>query len=177
MSDNLQQFINDRFNDLIQSYQQAVGSFPDDAVFIQQLKAVLVASNFAYDQWQLQPQQLKNLYQSADYQQSYHPSIYQQRLTKLLSNCYGENNLKKILRHFYHYEILRIIWRDINGLSPLSEVMVDLSALADSCIQQAALFLQQQLEQSMGVPCDDKGQHQQLQIIAMGKLGASELNL
>ncbi|WP_455203951.1 bifunctional [glutamate--ammonia ligase]-adenylyl-L-tyrosine phosphorylase/[glutamate--ammonia-ligase] adenylyltransferase, partial [Kaarinaea lacus] len=64
----------------------------------------------------------------------------------------------------------------IAGWSDLQETVVDLSNLAEACIAAAVDLLQHWLEQSVGKPCDSDGNRQAMIVVAMGKLGAHELN-
>jgi glutamine synthetase adenylyltransferase len=74
--------------------------------------------------------------------------------------------------------ILRIIWRDLNRLAATMETTRDVSWLAEACIERALTACQAQLEAKFGVPTGRRsGERQELVVIAMGKLGARELNL
>ncbi|MFT7287432.1 MAG: glutamate-ammonia-ligase adenylyltransferase [Halieaceae bacterium] len=83
-----------------------------------------------------------------------------------------------LLRRFRQRHMLRIIWRDLNRLAPTLETTRDVSWLAEACIQQALARCTAELEEKFGVPVGrDSGQRQELVVLAMGKLGAGELNL
>ena len=73
--------------------------------------------------------------------------------------------------------MVRIIWRDLAGWADLSETTRDLSAMADTCIQQALAILHQWQSDELGVPRNAEGREQELLVLGMGKLGARELNL
>jgi len=45
--------------------------------------------------------------------------------------------LRQQLRYFRKREMLRIIWRDVNGSAALMDTCGDLSMLADVCIEYA----------------------------------------
>ncbi|HKJ16566.1 MAG TPA: bifunctional [glutamate--ammonia ligase]-adenylyl-L-tyrosine phosphorylase/[glutamate--ammonia-ligase] adenylyltransferase [Xanthomonadales bacterium] len=81
------------------------------------------------------------------------------------------------LRGFRNQEMLRIIWRDLNGLATLGEVLSDLTTLAGICIQAALDAHQGLLEERFGQPLDAKGRPQKLIVLGLGKLGGGELNL
>ena len=73
--------------------------------------------------------------------------------------------------------MVRIIWRDLAGMATLTETMQDLSALADACIEQTLPLLYNWQTKELGTPFSADGDQQQLVVIAMGKLGAGELNV
>jgi glutamate-ammonia-ligase adenylyltransferase len=70
----------------------------------------------------------------------------------------------------------RIAWRDLAGWAPLAETLVEVSWLADTCIQFALAFLYKQACEKRGTPVLADGNPQQIVILGMGKLGAYELN-
>lgn len=88
----------------------------------------------------------------------------------------SEADLMTVLRRFRRQEMIRIAWRDLAGWADLAETMMDLTALADACIQYALQFLYQQACQRRGTPLLGDGSPQQLIVLGMGKLGAWELN-
>ena len=84
------------------------------------------------------------------------------------------------LRQFRNQQMLRIIWRDIAGWSDLHNTMQELTALAEVCIHAARDFYTQadsELSNEFGQPFSADNEPQQLIVIAMGKLGAWELNV
>ena len=81
------------------------------------------------------------------------------------------------LRAFRNQEMLRIVWRDLNGLAPLGEVLADLTALAEICLSEALRAHHADLHDKHGVPRDAEGAPQEPVVIGLGKLGGGELNL
>jgi glutamate-ammonia-ligase adenylyltransferase len=81
------------------------------------------------------------------------------------------------LRAYRNQEMLRIIWRDLNGLAALGEVFSDLSGLAEVCLAKAVEHHGAELRGVHGEPCDEQGLPQALVVIGLGKLGGEELNL
>ena len=84
-----------------------------------------------------------------------------------------------LLASFKRKHMLRIAMRDLLSVAPLADIAQDLSTLADVTIQGAHDHIRQQLVRRFGRPlCDtDSGQilcH--FAVIALGKLGGSELN-
>ncbi len=85
--------------------------------------------------------------------------------------------LKKVLRQLRQRVMLRIIYRDLNQLGDLNEVMQTISDLAEITIQIAVDFHYALLADSYGKPCNSDGKPQELIVVGMGKLGGCELNV
>lgn len=81
-----------------------------------------------------------------------------------------------VLRRVRRTEAARIAWRDLAGLADLESVVNELSDLADACIQAAYRHAEAELVARFGTPRDAAGRAQRLVVVAMGKLGAHELN-
>ncbi|MEM9242429.1 MAG: bifunctional [glutamate--ammonia ligase]-adenylyl-L-tyrosine phosphorylase/[glutamate--ammonia-ligase] adenylyltransferase [Pseudomonadota bacterium] len=177
MINHIKKTVDERFREIKAQCLQVCSFFPEDERFTTQLKNVLLASNFAYSQWFARPKNLITLYESNDFNRLANRSRLSTLLQQRFESCHDINTLKQQLRHFYHYQLIRIIWHDINQLADLKTIMFNISILADVCIIQTLDFLQPYLEHDYGIPVDKKGNRQQLQVMAMGKLGANELNL
>jgi len=96
---------------------------------------------------------------------------------KKLETCITDKGLDTALRQFRNKEMMRLIWRDLNELCPVDEILEDLSTLADVCLQAAVNFHSVALEEKHGVPRNSQGEAQKLIVIGLGKLGGCELNL
>ena len=94
-----------------------------------------------------------------------------------LAEDISKHGLDSALRQFRNQEMLRLIWRDLNELAPVDEILADLSTLADVCLQASVEFHTSAFEEKHGVPRSPDGQAQKLIIIGLGKLGGGELNL
>lgn len=92
------------------------------------------------------------------------------------SKVLDEASLMQALRWFRRREMVRIAWRDLSGWASLDETLLDLTALADACIQFALDSLYQQAVKSKGAPSLSDGTPFNLVVLGMGKLGAYELN-
>ncbi|MBA6413836.1 bifunctional [glutamate--ammonia ligase]-adenylyl-L-tyrosine phosphorylase/[glutamate--ammonia-ligase] adenylyltransferase [Parahaliea sp. F7430] len=89
-----------------------------------------------------------------------------------------ELDLAVVLRRFRAQQMLRIVWRDFTALAATLETTRDTSLLAEACISAALEYNQRVLESRFGVPRGrHSGEAQQLMVLAMGKLGARELNI
>ncbi|MDP2226988.1 MAG: bifunctional [glutamate--ammonia ligase]-adenylyl-L-tyrosine phosphorylase/[glutamate--ammonia-ligase] adenylyltransferase [Moraxellaceae bacterium] len=86
--------------------------------------------------------------------------------------------LMQQLRQWRQREMLRWIYRDVNGLCSVTELTRELSDFADACIEVALAHAHAALVCTHGEPVgENSGCRQQLSVIGMGKLGAQELNL
>ncbi|MES2636840.1 MAG: bifunctional [glutamate--ammonia ligase]-adenylyl-L-tyrosine phosphorylase/[glutamate--ammonia-ligase] adenylyltransferase, partial [Pseudomonadota bacterium] len=85
--------------------------------------------------------------------------------------------LKKGLRQLRQRVMLRIIYRDLNQLGDLNEVMQTTSDLAEITIQSAVNFHYALLANNYGKPFNSVGEPQELIVVGMGKLGGYELNV
>jgi glutamate-ammonia-ligase adenylyltransferase len=82
------------------------------------------------------------------------------------------------LRRYRQRHMLRIVWRDFCRLADTLETVRDTSLLAEACIAEALAHCRAALEARFGVPTGKRsGKPQQLIVLAMGKLGARELNV
>jgi len=84
------------------------------------------------------------------------------------------------LARFKRRNYLRIVLKDVLGISTLGETTLELSALADVILTNAVLYCDRELEKRYGQPQyrDEQGRivRSGFSIIALGKLGGSELN-
>ena len=87
-----------------------------------------------------------------------------------------EDSLKKALRQLRQRVMLRTMYRDLNGLCDLFEVMQTTTNLAEITITTAVNYHQTWLQASYGKPFG-KNIVQEFIVIGMGKLGGAELNV
>ncbi|MES2548014.1 MAG: bifunctional [glutamate--ammonia ligase]-adenylyl-L-tyrosine phosphorylase/[glutamate--ammonia-ligase] adenylyltransferase [Pseudomonadota bacterium] len=110
-----------------------------------------------------------------NHQQTYTPEKMQHFLSE--AKISDEPSLKKALRQLRQRVLLRIIYRDLNQLCDLNEVMQTTSELAEITIQTAVDLHAKWLEAAYGKPGSDTGLPQQMIVVGMGKLGGVELNV
>jgi len=77
---------------------------------------------------------------------------------------------------FRRRQILRIMIRDVMGLATLPEITSELTALADVIVESAYKRIYQDLALQYGQPRSDGGEESHFAVIALGKMGAEELN-
>ena len=82
----------------------------------------------------------------------------------------------RIIRRFKHREMLRIAYGDIVLGLPLETITSQISYLADAACQAAYEFQWRSWTQKWGVPLSRDGQPVAFSILALGKLGGTELN-
>ncbi|RLA48263.1 MAG: bifunctional [glutamate--ammonia ligase]-adenylyl-L-tyrosine phosphorylase/[glutamate--ammonia-ligase] adenylyltransferase, partial [Gammaproteobacteria bacterium] len=141
-----------------------------------QLPRVLACSPFVADLARRQPELLLDLVRSGQLQESIAEPEFRYELQRLLGEEGAE--LSSILRRNRQRQMLRIVWRDFCRLADTLETVRDTSLLAEASIAEALACSQAVLEQRFGVPRGtDSGEPQQLIVLAMGKLGARELNV
>ncbi|WP_455223184.1 bifunctional [glutamate--ammonia ligase]-adenylyl-L-tyrosine phosphorylase/[glutamate--ammonia-ligase] adenylyltransferase [Kaarinaea lacus] len=133
-------------------------------------------SEFASKYCVAYPSVLAHLIDSNDLFRRYPGGHYAHSLRHQLSHLESETELHQCLRRFRNREMMRIAWRDINSHANLMETMHDLSSLADACIAETLHLLHHWLVKDLGQPQDKHGNSQRMMVVAMGKLGAYELN-
>ena len=140
------------------------------------LRPVLAFSDFVSQSCIRYPMMLQDLVQGGDLSRKYSKKAYGARLQQCLPGELNETSLGTCLRHFRRREMVRIAWRDLAGWADLQETMDCLSSLADSCLNCVETVLYDWLCQEYGTPVNAEGTPQRLVVLAMGKLGAGELN-
>lgn len=147
-----------------------------DSALSQQCACVLACSRFAAESLRRRPWLLEQLLVSGAVGRPLREGELDAELQDLLAG--RSEALDVQLRRFRQRHMLRIIWRDLNRLAPTLETTRDVSWLAESCVEQALAVCRSTLEEKFGTPYGrESDQPQELIVIAMGKLGARELNL
>lgn len=93
-----------------------------------------------------------------------------------LAQARDENHAMIIVRKFRHIEMARIASQDLLGDMPLGRMLQENSALADMLIEAGIAYICGQLAPRYGHALDDSDNVLPLIVLAMGKLGGSELN-
>jgi [glutamine synthetase] adenylyltransferase / [glutamine synthetase]-adenylyl-L-tyrosine phosphorylase len=160
----------------LQDSAQRLGMVFSDDAFGGSLRTVLAFSDFVSQSCIRYPLMLQDLVQSGDLFRQYSKHEYSVKLRSRLPDQLDENILGTLLRHFRRREMVRIAWRDLAGWAELQETMDCLSFLADSCLNCVESFLYNWFCRDYGTPVNDEGMPLRLVVLAMGKLGAGELN-
>ncbi len=139
---------------------------------------VLVCSDFVSEQLRRFPDLLTTLLAPGTVAETSEQRLsrWQREVAADCAAAADEPALATALRRYRNREMAAIAWRDISGDASLQTTVRDLSDLADTIINQALQRLQQWQEAEFGVPVDSNGETLSLVVLAMGKLGAHELN-
>jgi glutamate-ammonia-ligase adenylyltransferase len=104
----------------------------------------------------------------------------QRDLEQLMQSAADYEDKLDILRRFRNEEFLRIAMGDIHGHMPQGQGAIQLSTLADACLEKALKIARDEMLPRFGLPfCrDEKGAEHEaaFAIVGMGKLGGMELN-
>ena len=154
------------------------GALPGDAA------RVLACSNFVFSSCERDPAMFADLVSSGDLGVSYPVSAagargrqsLRERAGSLACAAESIDALMAGLRRLRRREMVRIAWRDIGGLADFDETVRDTSDLADAIIDAGVTRLHEWQCVDLGTPIGHSGEPQQLIVLALGKLGASELN-
>ncbi|HEB98305.1 MAG TPA: bifunctional [glutamate--ammonia ligase]-adenylyl-L-tyrosine phosphorylase/[glutamate--ammonia-ligase] adenylyltransferase [Thiotrichales bacterium] len=123
------------------------------------------------------PGLVEDLLESGDLLADSAPGEIGTRVRARIASCADEAALRRDLRRLRSREMLRIAWRDLAGWARLEETLRELSELADACIEGALERLTAwQAAASPQPRLADGRRPAPLVVLAMGKLGARELN-
>ena len=154
------------------SEKLSVLNLPAD--FADAMVKVWAMSEFVSQHCERKPEILLELIQSGDLFKSYNETTYREKLAQ--KTIETEAELMMTLRHFRRNEMIRLAWRDIADWEELTQTLLELSWLAEACIQTALNFLYSEACEKRGPPLLSDGMPQQIVVLGMGKLGAYELN-
>jgi len=149
---------------------------PADAAFQACACRVFAASDFVAETCIRRPRLLGELLDTGELLADSWPGALGARVGARIDACQDERELKQVLRRVRQREMLRIAWRDLAGWASLPETLGDLSELADACIEAALTRLAAWQAAETPAPLAEDGQPAPLLVLAMGKLGAGELN-
>jgi glutamate-ammonia-ligase adenylyltransferase len=163
-----------------QRLEQALGEagsrLPADRGREEQLQRILAFSDFASESLIREPQLLERLWNDADLSKPQAPGACDSRLAACLAGTDGVEDLAGRLRRFRRQEMVRIAWRDLTGMADLAATTSDLSDLADACLNQALAWLYAHQCRAQSPPVSADGAPLGVVVLALGKLGARELN-
>ncbi|MDZ4799907.1 MAG: glutamine-synthetase adenylyltransferase [Bryobacteraceae bacterium] len=155
-----------------QRHPESFARLAASAASLQTLIAVFANSRFLSEEVMQRPEWIEQI---VDTQELFR-SCTSEELAILLDSMLPEGTPSPVtLAQFRRRQILRILLRDVFGLATLAEVTSELSAVADAILDVTyrrirALFIARHgVPQCDGSPCG-------FSILALGKLGGSELN-
>jgi glutamate-ammonia-ligase adenylyltransferase len=149
----------------------ALAALPGDAA------RVLACSEYVTQSCTRHPDMLRELLESGDLQRTYDDAAcYPRRTAAAIETSSDDAGLMLGLRTLKRREMVRIAWRDIGGLANFEETVRETSAFADAVLGASVARLHDWLASDIGEPQGADGSPQQLVVLALGKLGAGELN-
>jgi glutamate-ammonia-ligase adenylyltransferase len=137
---------------------------------------MLVCSDFAMRQLNHHKDAIARHWQAGLYQRALGDNEMSDLLAQQIDAVNNEQQLLQVLRQFRNQQMIRITYRDINGLAELNETLNDLTELANCTVNHALSWLDTLQQKEFGTPLDSEGRPISLIVIGMGKLGAYELN-
>lgn len=174
--DSLRETGAERLNLVQKSIEESGLALSITADLSSSLERALVFSEFIFKSIMLKPALLCDLIESGDLLRSYVAKMYESGVEAVLENITAVSEMGLALRWYRVREMVRIAWRDINGLAPLDETLADLSDFAEACVDLTfkKLYVWQCLK--LGTPVSEDNTPQEIVVLGMGKLGARELN-
>ena len=158
----------------LQQYWQTIAEQLPESVSGVQAKSVLTFSDFVRDSIIAHPHWLTELEsappQADEWQQ------YGEWLQAALATVNDEAALMHELRLFRRRVMVRIAWAQALSLVDDTDILQQLSHLAETLIVSARDWLFDACCREWGTPCSQDGIPQPLLILGMGKLGGGELN-
>ena len=171
----------------LESFSRADSNLPwlqnqiQDPAFAAQLELVWSCSDYVAEQAAADPEGFHQLVESGDLGRSYRDTDYLEALRTRLkahSTDLSEEQLSAELRRFRRREMMRIIWRDFTRQAEMRDTTRDATLLAEACINLSIDYLHGITVAELGSPIGHaSGEEQYLLVIAMGKMGAYELNI
>ncbi|OUS24043.1 bifunctional glutamine synthetase adenylyltransferase/deadenyltransferase [Gammaproteobacteria bacterium 45_16_T64] len=157
-------------------YEERLRQLP--AEFDSQFPFVAIASDYVAEQCVRKPELLLDLWEQGLLQRSLGQGECDRLLQEALRAVEDEASLSVALRRFRHAHMVRIIWRDSCRVADLAEITADLTYLADACVEQAMAHHYRWLQPQLGTPFHPASDiPMKMNVLAMGKMGAYELNL
>ncbi|MBF7682331.1 bifunctional [glutamate--ammonia ligase]-adenylyl-L-tyrosine phosphorylase/[glutamate--ammonia-ligase] adenylyltransferase [Acinetobacter sp. B5B] len=144
---------------------------------ISPLETVQRASHYAQHVWQLHFDQLQQDQQQYPYQHPLSQQDIEYVVAQAVDQISSEADFMRVLRVLRARLMFRWIYQDVNRLTDVVTLTKELSYFADASILAAKHFARVALIEKYGEPIGFNEKIQDLIVIAMGKLGAQELNL
>lgn len=142
-----------------------------------ELEYVCALSDFAAGMVLQDPQWLRGTRRRGAFDAAPERTAMAEAIRAELSGAGDMEALQQALRRVRNRFQLWVVWRHLARRAALEETTGALSDLADTLIDAALGLVYGWASERDGVPCDDDGTAQRLVVLALGKLGARELNL
>lgn len=142
-----------------------------------QLQKTLTASEYAERVLRLHQTEIEQDYALDQFLKPLSTAQIYQYVEDSIAEISDEKRWMQIMRILRARLMFRWIWQDANQLTDVIGLTRELSDFADACICAAKAFAKIPLVAKHGEPYSYNGKLQDLIVVAMGKLGAQELNL
>jgi [glutamine synthetase] adenylyltransferase / [glutamine synthetase]-adenylyl-L-tyrosine phosphorylase len=152
--------------------ETALGQAPDE-----ELLYVCALSDFAAGMVLQDPQWLVGARDAGLLQEPPRRDRLEEAARESLADASDMDALQRQLRAQRNRFQLWIVWCHLTSRATLEDTTAALSAMADVLIDEALQVVYTWACERDGVPRDPQGQPQQMTVLALGKLGAGELNL
>lgn len=143
---------------------------------VREATRVWAASPYVATTCRRAPGLLTGLLEAGDLDRSFADGEQYERLGRMLPDQVSESEIMSLLRQSRRKEMVRIAWRDLTGVADLQETLMDLTMLAQACVDHALHWCYRELCRRHGEPRDAQGNAQHMVVLGMGKLGGFELN-
>ncbi|MEY4566242.1 MAG: Glutamate-ammonia-ligase adenylyltransferase [Planctomycetota bacterium] len=164
----------DRFIEASISAQSLGALFERDANSLPTLLKIFSVSQFLADHLIRDPESF-DLLRITEGQAVSRASLLDEILTETMAMI-DEPQMMRTLRHCRQREMLRIAYGDFIGRHSLEVVTEQLSFLAEALMEAALQWVRQSLERKKPPPRDLTGHPIRFTVLALGKLGGTELN-
>jgi glutamate-ammonia-ligase adenylyltransferase len=179
LTDSLPQILREQVNLYWQDWLQSCESLNIDPVFpvdASRVGRVWACSEFVARLCTRKPFLLVEMFEQGIDADSQLPD-FKARIQQAIDNADdSDESLMQALRVQRQREMLRIAWRDLDGIAGIEQVLSELSDFAEAMVSATLDHLYEKAIQVMGTPKSENGEPQTLLTLGMGKLGGHELN-
>ena len=137
-----------------------------DSDALARIRPVALASDFALDVLQRQPDVLAQLLEDDA----------QHGIAAPVLDAGNRGEWPALLRRYRTAASARLVWRDVHGLDDVDATLAGSTALAETCLTLALDALEAEFAQRYGEVRDANGTPVRLVVFGLGKLGGGELN-
>ena len=138
----------------------------EDAAFVERLRRLAIASDFAMATLAAQPGLAVRLHADDGVAALPPPALAVDRRAEW----------PRLLRRYRQAESTRLAWRDVVAGDPVESILAGSTRLAETCLRLALAALEGEFAERHGVVRDAAGDPQRLVVFGLGKLGGGELN-
>lgn len=145
-----------------------------------ELDTLRLASPFAYSLYNKKTTDAEAFLTKYGFEYAIADAEFDEMIDDYIKSAEQDDDVMALLRALRNLLMLKWIWQDALGMIELTVLMHELSAFTNACICFAKNHVYQNLVRRYGIPMtivDGQKQIDEFAVVAMGKLGAMELNL